>query len=122
MSLSEELTALERQGWSSLCDGTGDRYFGELMTEDGLMVLAHGMVLDRAQVVASLADAPPWEGFELRDERVLRVGSGAALVYEATAWRETEAPFVALMASVYTPTSERWRLALYQQTPVPDGG
>lgn len=120
MALIDELMELERRGWESLCDGTGDRHYREVMIDDGLMVLAHGMVMDREQVSASLAEAPPWQSFELAEERLVELPGGAALVYRASAWRDGDAtPFVALMSSVYAQTPNGWRLALYQQTPVP---
>src|SRR5690606_1883724 len=63
----DELLTLERRGWDSLCDGTGGEFYGDLMTDDGVMVLAHGFALPRDAVVASLGDAPPWAGYEIRD-------------------------------------------------------
>lgn len=120
MTLIEDLTDLEERGWQSLCDGTGDRYYGRLMTRDGVMVLAHGMVMDRDQVTRSLSEAPPWQRFELTDLRTVDLPGGAGLVYRARAWRDgDEAPFEALMSSIYARTEDGWRLALYQQTPVP---
>ena len=121
MSTIDELIELERAGWRSLCEGTGAAFYGSAMTDDAVMVLAHGFALDRAAVVASLDEAPSWSGYEMDDERVIALGEGArALVYRARAWREDDAAvFVALMSSVYVGTADGWRLALYQQTPVP---
>ncbi|GAA1763844.1 MULTISPECIES: nuclear transport factor 2 family protein [Streptomonospora] len=120
-SLKAELLELEHRGWRSLCDGTGSEVYGSLMTEDGVMVLAHGEVFDRPTVVASLRHAPPWSGYEITDERLVGLGPGsAALVYRATAYREDPgSEFTALMSSAYTRRDGTWRLALYQQTPVP---
>ena len=113
----DELLDLERRGWDSLCDGTAATFYGQLLTDDGLMVLAGGMVLDRDAVVASLADAPPWSRFELSDERVVDLGEdAAALVYRGVAHRDGEAPFVAAMTSMYRRVDGAWRLAVYQQT------
>jgi hypothetical protein len=120
-TLLAELSSLERLGWDSLCDGTGADFYGSLMTNDGVMVLAHGMVLDRRAVVESLGDAPPWQRYELSDVRLVELGAdAAALVYRARADREgQQQPFVALMSSVYLRTGSEWKLALYQQTVVP---
>ncbi|RRS01304.1 nuclear transport factor 2 family protein [Glycomyces terrestris] len=117
----EALLALEHQGWASLCDGTGGRFYGAAMTEAGLMVLAHGQALDRAAVVASLRDAPAWDGYEIADPRLVPLGAdAAALVYTGRAWRAGDGSrFEALMASTYVLVQGEWRLALYQQTPVP---
>ncbi|MFD0775282.1 DUF4440 domain-containing protein [Streptomonospora algeriensis] len=119
--LYAELLELEHRGWRSLCEGTGADFYGSLMTEDGVMVLAHGQVFDRAAVIASLNDAPTWDGYEIDEVRLVPVGPGdAALVYRARAHRgSAESAFAALMSSVYTRRDGAWRLALYQQTPVP---
>lgn len=121
-TLLDELLAVERWGWNSLCDDTGANFFGSVMTDDGVMVLAHGVVMDRDAVVHSLGDAPPWQRYELADARVVHAGSdAAALVYLARAFREgDEHPFVALMSSLYLRAGNEWKLALYQQTVVPD--
>lgn len=116
-----DLLRLEQAGWMSLCDGSGDVFYGRAMTADAVMVLADGSILDHEQVVASLRDAPAWSSFEMSDERLVPIGSdAAALVYTARASRATGDPdFVAVMTSVYVRDGGEWRLALYQQTPVP---
>ncbi|MBK0420414.1 nuclear transport factor 2 family protein [Leucobacter sp. CSA1] len=117
-----ELLDLEHRGWSSLCDGTGADFYGRIMTESGVMVLAHGEVFDRGAVEDSLRDAPAWRSYEIADERLISLSDDQAiLVYTGRAYRDEEEPaFVALMSSVYTRDGDEWRLALYQQTPVPD--
>lgn len=115
-----DLLALEHEGWRALCEGRGAPFYGDLMTEDGVMVLAHGMVLDRAQVVHSLQDSPAWDDYAIEDPRVVGMGEDAvALVYRAQARRAGAPPFEALMSSVYRVQDGRLRLALYQQTVAP---
>jgi hypothetical protein len=118
----DELLECERSGWDALCDGTGADFYGSTMTESGRMVLAHGVAMDRPQVAASLAEAPPWAGYEITDARLIPLGDGAAvLAYTGRAWRDGSEPhFKALMSSTYVRTADGWRLALYQQTPIPD--
>lgn len=119
MDLGELLT-LEHQGWASLCQGTGADFYGRLMTSDAVMVLAHGFALDRDAVIASLNDAPTWDSYEIAGERLIEVDEHtAALVYTGRASRAGEPQFHALMSSLYTRRGGEWRLALYQQTPVP---
>ena len=117
----DALLDLERLGWASLCEGTGSDFFGSLMTRDGVMVLADGLVLNRQEVVASLREAIPWDRYSIADARLVSVGSeGAALVYTVRAERDgDDAPFSALMSSVYRRGAGVWRLALYQQTAIP---
>ncbi len=117
----DELIALERAGWTSLCDGTGDEFYGQTMTSDGVMVLANGTVMTRDDVVAALGQAPPWASYEMVDVRVVPIGEdSAALVYVGTGHREgDDPPFVGVMSSVYVKRDDGWKLALYQQTPTP---
>ncbi len=120
--LQNTLLGIERRGWDSLCDSTGDVFYGQLMTDDALMVLANGMVLARDGVVEALSQSPPWRRHDISDVRLVRTGTdGAALVYVGTAYGdEGGPPFVGAMTSVYVRAGDDWRLALYQQTQLPD--
>lgn len=122
MELLKELLEVERRGWDALCTSTGADFYGELMTADAVMVLANGMVLDRDGVVAALRNAPPWRAFDLEDPRIVDAGiDGKILVYTGIAYRESDEPaFRGVMTSVYVSTPEGWRLACYQQTPIPE--
>ena len=116
----EELLQLEHRGWEYLCEGTGADFYGQLMTPDAVMVLAHGFVLDRDAVIASLNDAPPWDRYTISDVRLIELSDNTtALVYTARASRAGEPEFHALMSSVYLRKNGDWRLVLYQQTPIP---
>jgi hypothetical protein len=120
--LYDDLMALERAGWDALCSGAGADFYADLMTEDGLMVLAHGQVLDRTAVAGSLREAPPWDDYRIDDTRLVTTGDrSAALVYRATARRAGAEPFTAWMTSSYVRLRGPWRLALYTQTVVPPG-
>lgn len=119
---ASDLEAIERAGWDALSRGDAAEFYDRVMTDDGVMVLANGMVMDRAQVVGALGQSPPWASYELDDVRVVPVGSDtAALVYRGTAHRDGgDPPVVAAMTSVYVRQAGEWRLALYTQTPIPD--
>ena len=116
------LLELERAGWDSLCNQTGSEYYGELMLPNALMVLANGMVMDRDMVVSALSESPPWRTYDIGDVRLIEVDNdNAVLVYTGTAYREADAPaFVGAMSSAYHRTDGGWKLALYQQTQIPD--
>lgn len=111
----------EQRGWDALCDGTGADVYGQLMTPDGVMVLASGDVMDRDTVVAALRQAPTWRRYEIREPRLIPAGRDAmVLVYVGAAWRDGDEPaFVGPMASVYVRTPDGLRLACYQQTAQP---
>ena len=117
--LLEELLATERAGWDSLCNGTGDDFYGRTMTADGLMVLANGQIMTRDDVVGALGQAPPWAAYEMSDVCVVSMGDDvAALVYVGTAHRKEGDAFKGAMSSVYVRAASGWQLALYQQTQI----
>jgi len=70
--LLDDLLELERAGWRALCEYTGDRFYGDLMTDDALTVLANGAAMDRDAVTAALGQAPPWRSFELSGHGAVR--------------------------------------------------
>jgi len=115
----EQLLELEHDGWDALCRGTGADFYGTLMTDDAVMVLVNGAVLDRDAVRASLDGAPAWDAYTITAERLVPAGDGAAtLVYRATARRGDAPPFEALMSSTYALVDGAPRLTVYQQTTV----
>jgi len=119
-----ELVELEQQGWRSLCDGTASDFYAATMTDDAVMIMANGAVMDRGAVVDALRGASMWSSFDLEDVRVIPAGDdAAALVYRGTARRDANTPpFVGEMTSVYTRVDGAWKLALYQQTPLDQSG
>ncbi|MFB9071968.1 nuclear transport factor 2 family protein [Citricoccus parietis] len=115
-----DLLPLEHRGWDALCSTRGGTFYGELMTDDAVMVLVNGMVLDRDTVASTLDHAPPWSAYRLDDARLVPTGTdSAALVYTATASRSGDPdPFTALMSSHYRLLDGRIRMTLYQQTTI----
>ena len=117
--MTDELEALERQGWEALCGPHGAAFYDDLMADDGLMVFP-GVVLDKAATVGAIAGASAWESFELADVRVIEAAPDSGFVtYRATAQRAGQESYRALMSSVYARRDGRWRLVLHQQTPSP---
>ena len=118
--IEHELVRLEREGWNSLCDGTAGDFYSTVMTDEAVMVLANGMVMDRESVVEALSGPPSWASFALDDVRVVPIGAdSAALIYRAEALRTAGGePFIGIMTSIYVMHGDTWRLAFYQQTPI----
>lgn len=121
ITLTDMLIDLERNGWTALCDGTGSDFYGSMMTDDALMVLANGQVMTRDNVVDALQDAPTWHSFTIDDPRAVWTGEDSvALVYRTTASRDDGSPdFEGLMTTVYFFDGTRWTITLHQQTPIP---
>jgi hypothetical protein len=112
----DEILELEHAGWRALCTGTGAEHYGAVMTEDAIMVLASGDVLRRDDVVAALADAPPWDTYTIDEPVVMAISDDVmAVVYTGTGTRG-DTTFRGAMSSVYVRTPDAWQLALYQQT------
>jgi hypothetical protein len=119
MTSTDSLIALERAGWEALST-SGDAaaaHYADVLATDVLMLLPGGLVIDdRDEVIHSMSGAP-WDGYELRDERVVVLGDGAALLAYRGAARRGDQEYDALFASVYVREDGAWRLAVHQQTP-----
>jgi hypothetical protein len=115
----DELVDLERQGWDALTDGTAVEFYGRLLADDALFVVP-GMVLDRAQTLASWGDGPSWRSYAFTDERVSHLGDDTALVtYDGTATRLDGSTYRARFTTIYRRDGRSWRLRFHQQTPPP---
>ena len=83
------------------------------------MVFPGGMIIEGKKAILESMGAQPWKSFQLKEPRMLSLSEDAAVtVYKATAQREGNAPYVALISSAYTRSEGQWKLALHQQTPV----
>jgi hypothetical protein len=77
--------------------------------------------MDRDDVVEALRGPPTRDHYEIADVRVVPIEpDAAALVYKGTAFRGQGVPVVAVMSAVYRRNGHGWKLALYQQTPIPE--
>jgi hypothetical protein len=114
-SVTDELLQLETGFWSSAGDGD---FYREHMAAHGLCVLPVGM-MDKDETVAAIEESEPWAEFELSDVKTLDLGDDeAALCYRAEASRNgAPTGYKAMISSVYTRLSGRWKLTLHQQTP-----
>lgn len=88
------------------------------MTDEARMVLANGMTMTRSEVVESLAQAPPWDGYSIDDPVLVGVSDTVvSLLYTGTGRRKDGDEFTAVMATTHVRHDAQWRLAPYQQTP-----
>ena len=119
MDTTDELIALETDGWRALSAdaATATEFYGRLLDEEVVMLLPGGMRLsDRDEILGSMG-GPPWASFELEDPQVVALGSdGAIVLYGVVAVRDG-AEYSALVSSAYVRRADGWRMALHQQTP-----
>lgn len=106
----------EHAGWRAVCEGRGGEYYYRAMTRDAVFIVP-GRVIDRETVVESFEGAPPWDGYEIKDARVIRLPEGGVLAYRAIATRGSQT-YDAWMSTTYLRRDGGWAVAAHQQTPV----
>jgi hypothetical protein len=113
----DDLLRLEGGFWRA----SGDRAAYEAHLADDAIHVFPGMgIVGRGDVLASVADAEPWERFEILEPRLVELGAGAAvLVYVGDAERSGGRRYRAAMTSVYRRGADGWVLVVHQQTPIP---
>lgn len=109
----DEIWKLERDLWLG-----GSSIFERCLAEDCLMALPGVGVLDRAQVIDSLAGVPRWNDVDMADRRSAVADSGVVIAYRATGRRENAEPYRAICTSTYLHIGGDWKLAQHQQTPL----
>ena len=114
--MTDELEALERDGWKALSGPDGAAFYEDVMDEDGLMVFP-GLIMDKPASLEAIRQAGPWLTFELAEIRVAKVGDAGLVTYKAVGRRAERPPYQAVMSSVYVRHGGRWRLLLHQQSP-----
>jgi hypothetical protein len=119
MSLSETLLTIERDFWIS-----PDRrpFYEANLTADAVMVFpAPFGIVGRAGAINAAEQAPVWEDVELEETQVVGVtDTSATLVYKATGRRPGGSVYRTYATSVYVRDGDSWKLALHQQTPIPN--
>jgi hypothetical protein len=116
MELEDTLLAIEEQLWKGDAD-----FYVRALTEDALMVFpAPAGLLDKAQVVRSIATSQRWQEVSFHGCHLLQPAPGIAiLTYRVSARRKgQETRYVALASTVYVQRAEEWELAFHQQTPL----
>jgi hypothetical protein len=117
-TLLDELLRLETSGWQAISEHRGGQFYQSRLTENALMVLPGGMVLDKNTSISALDGPTTWDWFRIEDERIVEFGQdAAALTYKVTAKRPNEDERSSLITSVYVRRDGDWLMALHQQTP-----
>jgi hypothetical protein len=114
---TEQLVALEHEGWDALTNGHAREFYDHLLTSEAVMVFPFG-VMERADAIDGMAESRRWQDYSLDHVDVHDLGAGLAVVtYHVHAEREGEAPFEAMLASTYVRSRGGWRMMLHQQSP-----
>lgn len=115
---TEHLVEMERNGWRALSDGTAAEFYDATMADDAMMALPNGL-LDRDACIEAMTAAPPWSTHELSDLQVVSLTETSAMVvYSATAQRDGQAQYRAIMSTCYVLRGGQWLISFHQQTPL----
>jgi hypothetical protein len=120
MSPAAEPAQLEHQGWTALSTGpeAARAFYAEVLDEAAEMLFPGGMRLTGKARILEMMGGQPWAAFELSDVRELALSDAArAVSYAVSAERQGQAPYRALVTSVYALRSGEWKLIVHQQTP-----
>lgn len=117
---SDELAALEEQGWRAL-SSTGEEaasFYREVLDDDMAMLLPGGLRLTDRDTIIEAMSGQPWQAFALEALQVLLPVPDAGIVsYGVTAQRDGQPEYSALISSTYVLREGKWRMAFHQQTP-----
>jgi hypothetical protein len=119
--ISDQLVRLEEESWTALSSGpdAARTFFERFLDDDVVMLFPGGMEMhDRDAILDSIGDQP-WSWFKIESTHAIVLSETAAiLTYRATAQREGEEQYAALVSSGYRNTTGSWRLCFHQQTPL----
>ena len=115
---TEFLVDLEQKGWHALSGDNGAEFYDAFLADEAMMALPIG-VLDRDTCIEAIAATPPWKTYELSDMHVVVLSEESAMVvYTATAQREGQPEYRAVMSTTYVLSDDEWLIAFHQQTPL----
>jgi hypothetical protein len=118
VDLKARLLELESEFWKS-----DEAFYDEHLSEDALMVFPEPVgVMDRDEILRSVAAGPRWAALRMLDARLLRLSEqSVVLAYKAEGTRQGEGKaYRTLASSVYVMSGQDWKLAFHQQSPTPE--
>jgi hypothetical protein len=116
---TDELTALERQGWDALSSsGEAARaFYDDVLDDQPVMLLPGGMRLDVRESIVESMSGQPWSSYALEDVRALLPTPDVGVVTYGVVAERDGRRYSALMSSTYVRREGGWKLAFHQQTP-----
>jgi hypothetical protein len=121
VSAEEEVVALEKQFWYAAGDAD---FYRDNLTETAIMVFPSPYgIMDRDRTIAAVEAAQPWVSLEMTEVQFVPLTETSALVaYRASARRADGPAYNTFAASAYVKEQGAWKLAVHQQTPIPEAG
>ena len=114
---------LERAGWDALStsDDAARSFYADVLADDVTFLFPDGTLLRGRDAALASFGVAPWASWSMSEVGTQPLGdAGAVVTYRAEAQRAGDAPYRALVSSVYRRDGERWVLCAHQQTTVPD--
>ena len=118
--IADQLVQLEEDSWSALSSGSdaSRAFFERVLDDDVVMLFPGGMVMDDRDAILDSIGGQPWKWFRIESAHtIVQSETAAILTYRATAQREGDEEYSALVSSGYRNTAGSWRLCFHQQTP-----
>lgn len=110
----ERLFAIEERFWTAGAD-----FYRTNLTPGFLMVFPTLGALDRDSTIEGIAGGRRWSTLQMTERRMTALNETTAILsYHATAQREGDTPYTALVSSVYVEENGEWKLAFHHQTPL----
>jgi len=118
MTAEKDLFERERQFWSEVADAD---FYRSHSTDNAVMVFpAPYGVMERDETLAAVEATTRWEACDFTDMHSVELTDDSAVVaYRADARRPNGSTYATYATSVYVKQGGSWKLAVHQQTPIP---
>ena len=118
MTAENDLFEVERQFWSEVADAD---FYRNHLTDNAIMVFpAPYGVMNREATLAAVEAATRWEACAFSDMHFVELTDDSAVVaYRADARRPDGSTYATFATSAYVKLAGSWKLAVHQQTPIP---
>jgi hypothetical protein len=118
MTAENDLFELERLFWSEVADTD---FYRSHITDNVVMVFpAPYGIMERDATLAAVEAATRWEACDFMDMHLVELTEDSAVIaYRADARRPDGSTYATFATSSYVKQAGSWKLAVHQQTPIP---
>jgi hypothetical protein len=96
----------------------GNDAYRSHMADECLMLFGSMGILEGAEIIATLENAPRWASVDMNDRHMAVNGQTTVIAYQAVGRREGADPYQALCSSTYVRQDGGWKIVQHQQTPL----